>query len=454
MLTTVTNRLRNSELVLRQSEKMAQLGTLTAGITHELNNPASAARRGSAQLQVAFVDHQRVMQDAFKLGFSEAQWDELAVLDELARKLAAQPVELSSLGRSDREEEIEEWLDSHGIENSWDYAPLLVNLGYEPAQMDVLERKFPAKHLEIVIRWMGSLFTIHSLLEEINQGTSRIGEIVRSLKSYVYLDQAPVQSIDIHEGLDNTLVMMRSKLKAGVLVQREYDAELPHIQGYGSELNQVWTNLIDNAIDAMEGKGTIIIRTQHDNDWVIVEVEDSGPGMPEEIQQKLFSPFFTTKPLGKGTGLGLNISYKIIQKHHGEIKVFSQPGRTTFYVRLPVNFDEAQNGDNPLPASPENSDECMLEILETTETIAVVGISNRQSAPAHTVPAYLKKKGYRIIPVNPKFEHVLDEKAYPDLLSLKSWSRQSRLALRRFGCRKKLSTQQQQTRPSTPVLKL
>ena len=418
MLTTVTNRLRNSELVLRQSEKMAQLGTLTAGITHELNNPASAARRGSAQLQVAFVDHQRIMQDAYKLGFSEAQWDELAVLDELARKLAAQPVELSSLGHSDREEEIEEWLDSHGIQNSWDYAPMLVDLGYEPAKLDVLKRKFPAKHLEIVIRWMGSLITIYSLLEEINQGATRIGEIVRSLKSYVYLDQAPVQSIDIHEGLDNTLVMMRSKLKSGILVKREYDAELPRIQGYGSELNQVWTNLIDNAIDAMDGNGTIIIRTQHDNDWVIVEVEDSGPGMPEEIQQKLFSPFFTTKPLGKGTGLGLNISYNIIQKHHGEIKVFSQPGRTNFYVRLPINFDEAQNGYNPLPASPENSDECMLEILETTETIAVVGISNRQSAPAYTVPVYLKKKGYRIIPVNPKFEHVLDEKAYPDLLSV------------------------------------
>ena len=418
MLATVTNRLRSSEMVLRQSEKMAQLGTLTAGITHELNNPASAARRGSEHLRTAFENYQAVTQDAYKLGITKEQWDELAVLDELAKNRANKPAELDSLTRSDREEELEMWLDSHAVNNAWEYTPMLVDLGYEVVQMDKLESSFSGEHLEFVIKWLGSMQNIYSLLEEIHQGASRIGEIVRSLKSYAYLDQAPVQSVDIHEGLDNTVVMLRSKLKSGVTIQREYAPDLPQIQAYGSELNQVWTNLIDNAVDAMDGSGTIILRTSHEKDWVVVDIEDSGPGMPEDIQQKLFSPFFTTKPLGKGTGLGLNISYKIIQKHNGEINVFSQPGRTAFSVRLPVNFEESIKDDTPIPSAVENSDDSMLKILESSKTIAVVGISSRESAPAHTVPAYLQRNGYRIIPVNPKYDQVLGERAYPDLLSL------------------------------------
>jgi signal transduction histidine kinase len=184
------------------------------------------------------------------------------------------------------------------------------------------------------------LFTMFSLLEEINQGTSRISEIVKSLKSYVYLDQALVQEVDIHEGLDNTLVILRSKLKTGISLERHYAENLPRVMAYGSELNQVWTNLIDNAIDALDGRGKIRIITKKMDDGVLVEIEDSGLGIPEEVQQNLFSPFFTTKPLGKGTGLGLNISFNIIQKHKGEIKVSSRPGETRFSVHLPVNFEQ------------------------------------------------------------------------------------------------------------------
>jgi len=176
-------------------------------------------------------------------------------------------------------------------------------------------------------------------LEEIRQGANRISEIVKALKAYSYMDQAPVQSVDIHEGLDNTLVVLRSKLKPGITVHRQYAPDLPKIQAYGSELNQVWTNLIDNAIDAMNGEGEITLRTHLDGQWVVVEVIDNGPGIPQEIQGKLFDPFFTTKPPGKGTGLGLNITHNIVvEKHHGRINIHSHPGQTTFEVSLPREF--------------------------------------------------------------------------------------------------------------------
>jgi predicted CoA-binding protein len=184
---------------------------------------------------------------------------------------------------------------------------------------------------------------------------------------------------------------------------------------YGSELNQVWTNIIDNAIDAMDGKGEITLRTEQQDEWVVVEIEDTGPGIPEEIQPKIFSPFFTTKPVGKGTGLGLNISYKIVQKHGGEIKVFSQPGKTRFQVSLPVNFESAQSGSAVLSGIPTPSDDELKNILESVKTLAVVGMSAHEDQPNYTVPAYLKAHGYQIIPVNPNLKEVNGQKAYPDL---------------------------------------
>ena len=418
MLSTITNRLRTTELLLRQSEKMAQLGTLTAGIAHELNNPASAVMRGAELLLSSIENVQQSYHQFHILNFSAEQWMRANDLLDLAKKGASQPEDLDNLGRSDRETEIEDWLEKNQVKNGWDYAPVLVSLGYMPTDLDELRRNFPGNGLPVALGWLCSVFTIYSLLEEIHQGSSSIGEIVKSMKSYVYLDQAPIQTVDIHEGIDNTLVMLRSKLKNGITLERHFAENLPRIQGYGSELNQVWTNIIDNAVDAMDGKGSITITTRLIGSWIKVDIEDSGPGIPETIQDKLFSPFFTTKPLGKGTGLGLNISFNIIQKHKGEIKVFSRPGATCFSVVIPINFEDLENGKNTLAPSWQTSDEHLKEILVFSKNIAVVGISNDVNKPANSVPAYLQKHGYHIYPVNPKYKQVLGEKAFPDLLAL------------------------------------
>jgi len=323
---------------LRQSEKLATLGRLSAGMAHELNNPAAAAQRGAAQLQSTFSHLQQTHLKLGELDLTDPQLESLLALDELAQKRAKQPPDLDMLTRSDREAELEDWLDEQGVDNAWEIAPTLVNLGYDCDALNTLVADFTSLQFSAVIEWLGDTYTIYSLLEEIGQGSGRISEIVKALKGYTYLDQAPIQAVDIHEGLDSTLVILRSKLKGGISVQRDYAADLPHIQAYGSELNQVWTNIIDNAIGAMKGEGEITLRTCLDGKWVVVEIVDNGPGIPEDIIPNLFDPFFTTKPPGEGTGLGLNISHNIVvQKHQGRIDVFSKPGQTRFEVRLPVD---------------------------------------------------------------------------------------------------------------------
>ncbi|MEJ2194678.1 MAG: ATP-binding protein, partial [Ignavibacteriaceae bacterium] len=248
-----------------------------------------------------------------------------------------QPNELDPLTRSNLENEMEEWLEEKGINNCWELASTIVNTGFTKEELADLTRIFTNEQFPVVVSSLGNNFITNSLTEEIKQGAERITQIVKALKSYTYLDQAPVQSVDIHEGLDNTLVILRSRLKNGISVEREYSENLPRIQAYGSELNQVWTNIIDNAIDAMNGNGRITIKTYKENQQLVVELKDSGPGIPEDVQSKIFDPFFTTKSIGKGTGMGLNISHNIIvQKHKGEIKVKSKPGETCFQIKLPI----------------------------------------------------------------------------------------------------------------------
>jgi len=215
-----------------------------------------------------------------------------------------------------------------------------VKLNYDAHELASMAEHFTSDQLPTVIYWLSATFEISSLLNEMGQGAERISQIVKALKSYSYLDQAPVQIVNVHEGLDNTLVILRHKLEPSIGVRREYALDLPKIQAHGSELNQVWTNIIDNAADAMNGQGQIIIRTRREEEWVVVEIEDNGPGIPPEIEPRLFDPFFTAKPPGKGTGLGLDISYNIIVfRHRGDIKVSSRPGKTCFQVWLPVNFE-------------------------------------------------------------------------------------------------------------------
>ncbi len=261
----------------------------------------------------------------------------------MVQQRAKEPLDFDPLTRSDQEYEVETWLNDKGVEDAWELAPMLVNIGYDCSKLSHLAENFSREEFPTVATLLSNRYTTCNLLAEIGQGTSRITEIVKALKSYTYLDQAPVQSVDIHEGLNDTLVMLRSKLKAGVQVRREYAQDLPRIEAFGSELNQVWTNIIDNAVSAMDGQGEIVVRTYRQDAWVIVEIKDTGPGIPQNIQAKIFDPFFTTKPPGKGTGLGLSISHTIIvQKHKGKIAVYSRPGKTCFEVKLPLNFEAPQ----------------------------------------------------------------------------------------------------------------
>ncbi len=343
VLEETLRKLHDAQNQLIMQEKMASLGKLSAGLAHELNNPAAASQRAAAQLQANLEQLQDVRLRLGAERMEEAQLDRLMELYRTAWEGARKPIELSALARSDREAVVESWLEGRGIEMTGELVPALVGLGQGTEELEELARIFSEGQLALLVDWLARTYTIFTLVDEIGIGTGRIVEVVRALKTYTHLDRAPVQSVDVREGIDNTLVILHSKLKKGVTVHREYAADLPAIQAYVGELNQVWTNLVDNAIDAMEGKGTLTIRVRAEGAWVIAEFEDDGPGMPEEIRSKVFDPFFTTKAPGEGTGLGLNISRNlVVQRHGGGITVSSRPGSTKFTVRLPIDASPAE----------------------------------------------------------------------------------------------------------------
>ena len=342
VLQGVIARLNQNESLLHQQEKMAALGTLSAGLAHELNNPIAATQRAATQLREAFV---RWQESAHRLEQMTAAQDRSAWLegfrDEATRRFDS-PVSLPSLERIERTEQMEEWLGSKGVENAWESAPALVMFDWVTSALDSEIASFDKDSQIVILRWLADGCMVMSLLSEISQTTVRVTEIVSAVKAYTYLDQSPIQEVDVHDGLENTLTILHHKLKHGVTVRREYDPSLPHIEALGSELNQVWTNIIDNAIDAMDGKGEITLHTSHDENRVTVEIADNGPGIPADIQGRIFEPFFTTKPPGKGSGLGLHISHDIVtNKHGGQIAVESRPGQTKFIVILPIQIKGA-----------------------------------------------------------------------------------------------------------------
>ena len=345
MFDILVSRLQNTYALLRQSEKMAQLGTFTAGIAHELNNPAAAVQRSTDHLSKTLFESAHTFMRLVRQGLTLPQQETLERYVRSAQEQAKTISPLSALARSDREAELEEWLENHNVDDAWECATMLVNLGFTDEQLDELAAEYSAAQLPTIIDWLNNNYTLFNLLGELQQGAGRISSIVKALKSYTYLDQAPITRTDVHQGLDDTLLILRHKLKNEVAVVRDYDPDLPQIEAYGSELNQVWTNLIDNAADALRAGATpdptITLRTRREGSWIIVTVEDNGPGISPENLPHIFETFFTTKPIGQGTGLGLDISYNIIaRRHKGDIRVRSEPGRTQFDVWLPIELKE------------------------------------------------------------------------------------------------------------------
>ena len=344
MFDTVVARLRSTEGLLRQSERMAQLGTLTAGVAHELNNPAAAVKRGAAQLAESIGPYSRSLRDTAGLALSKTREDALNALMAEVAENSKSPSGIDPLDRSDLEYEMQSWLEERNVEDAWQIGPDLVDAGFNRQKLDSLEETFGPKAAPTVAALVSRSSGVSGLLAEIGQASGQISDIVGSLKTYSYLDQAPVQTIEVAEGIDSSLLMLRGKLKQGITVHREYAENVPSIQAYGSELNQVWTNIIDNAADALEGHGELTVRVYSSDIDVIVEIEDNGPGIPDEIQHRIFDAFFTTKEPGKGTGLGLDITYNIVvHKHRGNITVLSEPGRTCFQVTLPIKGDLADH---------------------------------------------------------------------------------------------------------------
>ncbi len=328
---------RNAEAIVQQREKMAALGKLSAGLAHELNNPAAAAQRATGQMREVIGKMQTAgLQLNRKL--NPAQLDKVSELQREAVEKAKTPSNLSTLDQSEREDELIAWLEDRDVPEPWNIAPTLVTAGLEVEWLDRLAQEVDPAGLGEVLGWLEASLTVSDLLNQLENSTGRISTLIKAVKEYSYMDQASVQEIDIHNGLESTLTMLAHKLKGGVTVTREYDRSLPRISAAGSELNQVWTNLIDNAVDAMHGKGQLWIRTRRKNDNMQVEIADNGPGIPPEIQSRIFEPFFTTKGVGEGSGLGLDIAYRVIvTQHKGALKVESQPGDTRFIICLPIS---------------------------------------------------------------------------------------------------------------------
>ena len=338
MLEGLTLGMRSSQAAISERQRLAALGALSAGLMHELNNPAAAASRATGALR------QRVAGMRHKLGMLAAgkvPTDRLTALVELQEEVierAAKAPALTAMQAADREDELGDWMDEHQVTGGWDLAPVFAQGGIDIDCLDEINAKVGSPGLlDQAIHWIGYALETEQLMSDIEDATGRVSSLVSAAKQYSQMDRAAHQWIDVHGGLDSTLVMLNHKIGDGVKVVKDYDRTLPQIPAHPAELNQVWTNLIDNAVQAMSGAGTLTIRTYREDDHVVVSVGDTGPGVPDDLKKRVFEPFFTTKAVGEGTGLGLDISYRIVVNGHGgDIRLESQPGDTRFLVRLPV----------------------------------------------------------------------------------------------------------------------
>ncbi|MFF5184665.1 ATP-binding protein [Streptomyces sp. NPDC000345] len=346
---------KNMQRAVGQRERLLALGSLSAGLTHELNNPAAAAVRATATLRERVAKMRHKLAVIASGAYDPEALTRLIEIQERTAELVAKAPVLSPLEASDREDALGDWLDDHGIPEGWRIAPTFVQAGLDVDWLEQVADAVDEDTLPGAVGWLNYTVETELLMDEIDDSTNRISHLVDAAKQYSQLDRAPFRTVDVHELLDSTLLMLSGKIGQRIEVVKDYDRTLPEVPAYPAELNQVWTNLVDNAvfaIDSAGGEGTLTVRTAREGDRLLVEFRDTGPGVPPDIRGRIFDPFFTTKPVGEGTGLGLDISWRIVvNKHHGSLQVESAPGDTRFQVLLPLTAPAPPSDPGPEPGS-------------------------------------------------------------------------------------------------------
>ena len=332
----ISDRLKVEE-ELRQTEKMAAIGKLSAGLAHELNNPAAAAGRASGQLLDTLSELQSATLELTRAGLHHDLWGALVEWDQMLQRRSGSQTALSALEASDHEEKLIDWLMDHNVDDEWEHASTLVGAGVETDDLDRLATTVPKEALGKAVEWLCKSFTTQDLANAVVKSSQSISKLVEAAKSFSYMDQATIQLIDVHSGIEDTITVLGSRINPGIEIVRDYSETIPRIEVPASELNQVWMNLMENAIEAVGQDGTITIVTAQEGDNITVTISDNGPGIPQDIQSRVFDPFFTTKDVGEGAGLGLDVVRRVVRNRcNGEVGFNSQPGETTFWVRLPL----------------------------------------------------------------------------------------------------------------------